>query len=116
MIIRTSDASNVSATSLFLYPDQFVSYKTKQGSKWIKQNMDYYTTVGFSQYMKAKDTFCHNYNLVKGIIRPEDFYLSRDAGEEITSWSDTLVEKVGLPAHVKHYPILLPQRSGVTEL
>lgn len=109
MIIKTSDANNVSATSLFLYPDQFVSYKTKQGPKWIKQNLDYFTTIAFSQYMKAKDTYCHNYNLVKGIIRPEDFYLnSKEAGEEITSWSDKLVEDIGLPAHVKHYPILNP--------
>ena len=109
MIIRTSTASNVSSTTLNLYPNQFVSYKTKQGPDWIKKNLDYFTTLAFSQYMKNKDTFCHNYNLVKGIIREEDFYLDRkEAGNEIKSWADEVVEKVGLPNHVKHYPILNP--------
>ena len=108
MIIKTSTANNVASTTLFLYPDQFVSYKKKQTADWIKQNLDYFTTVAFSQYMKNKDTFCHNYNLVKGIIRPEDFSIGPDAPEDLRSFTDNLVQRVGLPNHVKHYTILNP--------
>jgi hypothetical protein len=109
MIIRTSTAGNVSATTLNLYPDQFVSMKEKQSADWIKKNMDYFSTIAYSQYVKSKDTFVHNYNLVKGILRAEDFYLNGEgAGEELKSFTDKLVESVGLPDNVKHYPILNP--------
>jgi hypothetical protein len=113
MIIRDGVTNSVNATSLNLFPDQFVSYKTKQQKKWIKENLDYFTTIAISQYVKNKNTFVHNYNLVKGIIRKEDFYLQDEAGAELKSFSDKLIDDVGLPPHVQHYPILNPPLNSL---
>lgn len=88
-----------------LYPDQFVSDKEKQSDDWIKTNMDYFANVAFAQYQENRRTFVHNYNLVKGILRLEDFYIEN---KELASFADRVLGSNDLPSDVKHYPILNP--------
>lgn len=105
-IIKYSKGAKPDWAKFNLYPDQFVSAKEKTKDDWIQSNMDYFASVGYSQYLNAKNTFVNNYNLVKGILRPEDFYIEED--NEIRSFTDTLLKDVELPNYVKHYPILNP--------
>ena len=87
-----------------LYPDQYVPEKEKYGEKWIKINLDYFSNVAYSQYMSNQKEVVKNYRLLKGILTKEDFYEE----EQVVSFMDTLTKDMGLPAHVKHYPILNP--------
>lgn len=87
-----------------LYPDQYVPEKEKYQDKWIKINMDYFSNVAYSQYMSNQKEVVKNYRLLKGILTKEDFYEE----EQVVSFMDTLTKDMGLPAHVKHYPILNP--------
>jgi hypothetical protein len=106
IIIHSKD-QNLDWARWNIYPDQFVPEKEKSSDNWIKSNMDYFANVGYSQFIKNKDTFVNNYNLVKGILRPEDFYINAEApGEQ--SFTDQLLKEVELPPYVKHYPILNP--------
>lgn len=107
IIIHTKD-QNMDWARWNLYPDQFVPEKEKTGNDWIKANMDYFANVAYSQFIKAKDTFVNNYNLVKGILRREDFYLEDDKDAEMRSFTEDLIKDVELPNYVKHYPILNP--------
>lgn len=109
IIIHTKD-QNLDWARWNLYPDQFVPESEKTSNDWIKANMDYFAQVAYSQFIKNKDTFVHNYNLVKGILRSEDFYLNEEDGadKEMRSFTETLVRDVELPTYVKHYPILNP--------
>lgn len=106
IIIHTKD-QNLDWARWNLYPDQFVPEKEKTTNDWIKANMDYFANVAYSQFVKAKDTFVHNYNLVKGILRPEDFHI-HDGDSEMRSFTEQLVRSVTLPDHVTHYTILNP--------
>src|SRR5271170_5589579 len=106
IIIHTKD-QNLDWARWNLYPDQFVPETEKKGNDWIKANMDYFANVAYSQFIKGKDTFINNYNLVKGILRREDFYLDTD-DDEMRSFTETLIRDVDLPSYVKHYPILNP--------
>lgn len=85
-------------------PDQFVSEKKKKSNDFIKKTLDYLGTIAHSQVIQNNNTFVHNYNLVKGILRKEDFYMKNDP---IThSFIETLTKSVELPEHVQHYSIL----------
>jgi hypothetical protein len=95
-----------------LYPDQFVSAKEKESDNWIKSNMDYFANVAYSQFIKGKDTFVNNYNLVKGILRPEDFYIEDD--QELRSFTEQAIRDIELPSYVRHYPILNPPLNTMT--
>jgi hypothetical protein len=106
-IIIHSEYQNMDWARWNIYPDQFVSESEKRGKNWIKSNMDYFANVAYSQFIKAKETFVRNYNLVKGIIGPKDFYIE-DAPDDMRSFTETLLREVELPPHVKHYPILNP--------
>lgn len=108
IIIHSKD-QNLDWARWNIYPDQFVPEKEKTDTDWIKSNMDYFANVAYSQFIKGKDTFVNNYNLVKGILRKEDFYLEDPHSDgEMKSFTDTLVRDVELPTYVKHYPILNP--------
>lgn len=107
-IINHSPDQNMDWARWNIYPDQFVSEKEKKGDKWVKSNMDYFANVAYSQFIKAKRTFVRNYNLVKGNLTPQDFYIEPDAPDDMRSFTETLLREVELPAHVKHYPILNP--------
>lgn len=104
-IIIHTEADNIDYSKYNIYPDQFVSAKRKQSDEWIKESMDYFANVAYSQYIKSLDTFLHNYNLVKGNLRPLDFYIE-DNPATIKDFMDTLGKDTDLPAHVKHYPII----------
>lgn len=107
IIIHSKD-QNLDWARWNIYPDQFVPEKEKTGDDWIKSNMDYFANVAYSQFIKGKDTFVNNYNLVKGILRPQDFYITDTDDPETRSFADTIVRDVELPSYVKHYPILNP--------
>jgi hypothetical protein len=87
-----------------LYPDQYVPEKEKFQEKWIKVNNDYFANVAYAQYMSNQKEVVKNYRLLKGILTKEDFYEE----ENTISFMETLSRDMGLPAHVKHYPILNP--------
>lgn len=106
IILHTKD-QNLDWARWNLYPDQFVPEKQKDSNDWIKSNMDYFANVAYSQFIKGRDTFVNNYNLVKGILRKSDFYLDDD-NQEMKSFTETLVRDVELPNYVRHYPILNP--------
>lgn len=110
IIIHSKD-QNLDWARWNIYPDQFVPEKEKTTDEWIKSNMDYFANVSYSQFIKGKDTFVNNYNLVKGILRPQDFYISEADDPELRSFTDTISKDVELPSYVKHYPILNPPIS-----
>lgn len=91
-------------TLMQIYPEQEVSDKEKQTDSWRKLNMDYWYTIALSQYNINKNKVIRNYELLKGILRPEDFYEEAS----VTSFADELLRDVDLPAYVQHYPILNP--------
>lgn len=107
IIIHAKD-QNMDWARWNIYPNQFVPEKEKGTDDWIKSNMDYFANVAYSQFIKGKDTFINNYNLVKGILRPQDFYITDTDDPELRSFADTVVRDVELPNYVKHYPILNP--------
>lgn len=100
-------ANNAPQKSIFAttYPDQFVSEKQKQDKDWIKNTVDYFANVAYAQYQKNRDSFVKNYDLVKGILRPADFYQEDEA---VTSFAQQILGDNQLPAYVKHYSILNP--------
>jgi hypothetical protein len=64
--------------------------------------MDYFENKSYSEYIKNRDTFVKNYDLMKGILRMEDFYQE----EQVKSFTDMLTADLGLPAYVKMYSII----------
>ena len=87
---------------LNIFPDQFKSEKEKQGDTWIKETMDYFANRAYAEYVQNRDSFVRNYDLMKGILRSEDFYQEPD----VKSFVDVLEDDLGLPAYVKHYSIV----------
>jgi hypothetical protein len=105
IITHIEGAGQTIANEVFnLYPDQYVSEREKTSPKWIKINMDYFSTVAYAQYMANQKEVVKNYRLLKGILTKEDFYEE----ESVVSFMETLSKDMELPAHVKHYPILNP--------
>jgi hypothetical protein len=64
--------------------------------------MDYFANKAYAEYVKSRDTFVKNYDLIKGILRREDFYQE----PEVRSFTDVLTSDLELPAYVKHYSIM----------
>ena len=95
----TDDAGNV-----IPMPRQHVDGITKRSGNWWKINMDYFYTVALAQYNHQRTTIVRNYELLKGKLRPEDFY----AEGPVMSFVDQLIKDVDLPSYVQHYPILNP--------
>jgi hypothetical protein len=67
-----------------------------------KNTMDYFANKAYAEYVKARDTFVKNYDLIKGILRREDFFVE----PEVRSFTDVLTADLELPAYVKHYSIM----------
>jgi hypothetical protein len=101
-IIRYTKDATIRYAYLNIFPDQFKTEKEKQDESWIKNTMDYFANKAYAEYMKNRDTFVKNYDLVKGILRREDFYQE----PEVRSFTDMLTADLGLPAYVKHYSII----------
>jgi len=110
IISYTKDYKAPEEILLNLYPNQLLTDKEKDTDDWWKQNMDYFYYVAIQQYTKSKKTFVRNYELVKGVIRKEDFY----GDEHLQSFTETLLQKEDLPAYVKHYDIMTPAINTLT--
>ena len=102
-IIRYTKEENVKYAYLNIFPDQFKTEKQKKDESWIKNTMDYFANRAYSEYIKNRDTFVKNYDLMKGILRREDFLIDEP---EVKSFTDMLQSDVDLPSYVKHYSIM----------
>ena len=102
-IIRYTKDATIRYAYLNIFPDQFKTEKEKQDESWIKNTMDYFANKSYAEYVKNRDTFVKNYDLVKGILRMEDFYQS---APQVKSFSDMLTSDLELPAYVKMYSII----------
>ncbi len=101
-IIRYTKDATIRYAYLNIFPDQFKTEKEKQDESWIKNTMDYFSNKAYAEYIKNRDTFVKNYDLMKGILRPEDFYQE----PEVKSFTDMLTTDLALPSYVKHYSII----------
>jgi hypothetical protein len=101
-IIRYTKDATIRYAYLNIFPDQFKTDKEKQDESWIKNTMDYFANKAYAEYVKNRDTFVKNYDLVKGILRMEDFYQE----PQVKSFTDMLTTDLQLPAYVKHYSII----------
>ena len=101
-IIRYTKDATIRYSYLNIFPDQFKTEKEKSDESWVKNTMDYFSNKAYAEYVKNRDTFVKNYDLVKGILRMEDFYQE----PEVKSFTEMLLQNVELPAYVKHYSII----------
>lgn len=101
IIIYTKD-SNIKYAYLNIFPDQFRTERQKKQPAYIKNTMDYFANRAYAEYVKNRDSFVKNYDLVKGILRNEDFY----EDDNVKSFTDVLEGDLDLPSYVKHYSIL----------
>ena len=101
-IIRYTKDATIRYAYLNIFPDQFKTDKEKQDESWIKNTMDYFANKAYAEYIKNRDTFVKNYDLMKGILRMEDFYQE----PEVKSFTDMLTADLALPAYVKMYSII----------
>ena len=101
-IIRYTKDATIRYAYLNIFPDQFKTEKEKQDESWIKNTMDYFANKAYAEYIKNRDTFVKNYDLIKGILRMEDFYQE----PQVRSFTDMLTSNLELPAYVKHYSII----------
>jgi len=101
-IIRYTKDSNIKYAYLNIFPDQFKTEKDKMQDGYVKNTMDYFANRAYAEYIKNRDTFAKNYDLVKGILRREDFY----EDDNVKSFADMLQADLALPTYVKHYSIL----------
>jgi hypothetical protein len=101
-IIRYTKDATIRYAYLNIFPDQFKTEKEKQDESWIKNTMDYFSNKAYAEYVKNRDTFVKNYDLMKGILRMEDFYQE----PEVRSFTDVLTSDLELPAYVKMYSIV----------
>ena len=101
-IIRYTKDATIRYAYLNIFPDQFKTEKEKKDESWIKNTMDYFSNKAYAEYVKNRDTFVKNYDLVKGILRMEDFYQE----PEVRSFTDMMTSDLQLPAYVKHYSII----------
>ena len=102
-IIRYTKEENIRYAYLNIFPDQFKTDKQKQDDSWVKNTMDYFSNKAYAEYIKNRDTFVPNYDLMKGILRREDFAIDEP---EVKSFTDMLEKDLELPAYVKHYSII----------
>ena len=101
-IIRYTKDSTAQYAYLNVFPDQFKTERQKKDDSWIKNTMDYFANQSYAMYVRNRDTFAKNYDLMKGILRREDFYQE----PEVRSFTDQLVTDADLPAYVKMYSII----------
>jgi hypothetical protein len=101
-IIRYTKDATIRYAYLNIFPDQFKTEKEKQDESWIKNTMDYFSNKAYAEYVKNRDTFVKNYDLMKGILHMEDFYQE----PEVRSFTDVLTSDLSLPAYVKMYSII----------
>ena len=101
-IIRYTNDSSIKYAYLNIFPDQFKTTKQKKDDSWVKNTMDYFANQSYAMYVRNRDTFVKNYDLMKGVLRREDFYQE----PEVRSFTDQLTTDIDLPAYVKMYSIV----------
>jgi hypothetical protein len=101
-IIRYTKDATIRYAYLNIFPDQFKTEKEKQDESWMKNTMDYFANKAYAEFVKNRDTFVKNYDLMKGILRMEDFYQE----PEVRSFTDVLTADLQLPSYVKMYSIM----------
>ena len=101
-IIRYTKDATIRYAYLNIFPDQFKTDKEKEDESWQKNTLDYFANKAYSEYIKNKDSFVKNYDLMKGILKMEDFYQE----PEVKSFTEMLTADLDLPAYVKHYSII----------
>lgn len=112
-IITHTGESLTKHAYLYPFPDQFKTEKQKEEDEWIKETMDFFSTKAYAEYTRNKQTFVKNYDLVKGILRREDFYEE----PQVKSFTEMLTKDLDLPSYVKHYSIITtPLNELVGEL
>jgi len=102
-IIRYTKDATIRYAYLNIFPDQFKTEKEKKDESWIKNTMDYFANKSYAEYIKNRDTFVKNYDLMKGILRKEDFF---QEDVDVKSFTDMLQADLELPSYVKHYSII----------
>lgn len=73
IILYTKDAT-IKYAYLNIFPDQFRTERETKARWWQKNVMDYFSNKAYATYVKNRQGFAKNYDLVKGILRTEDFY------------------------------------------
>lgn len=107
IITRASSDVNLGYSYLNNYPDPFRPEKEKlENESYIKNTLDYFANMAYTQYKQNKETFVKNYDLMNGIIKPEDFY--QDNQPEVRDFIETLTSNEALPNYVRHFPIVNP--------
>ena len=101
-IIRYTKDSNIKYAYLNIFPDQFKTEQQKKSDGYVKNTMDYFANRAYAEYIKNRDTFAKNYDLVKGILRREDFY----EDDNVKDFASMVEADLELPSYVKHYSIL----------
>lgn len=101
-IIRYTKDASIRYAYLNIFPDQFKTEKQKKDDSWVKNTMDYFANQSYAMYVRNRDTFVKNYDLMKGVLRREDFYQE----PEVRSFTDQLTTDIDLPAYVKMYSIV----------
>jgi len=101
-IIRYTKDATIKYAYLNIFPDQFKTEKQKQNEGWIKNTMDYFSNRAYAEYIKNKKGFVKNYDYLKGIMTPEDFYEEPD----VKSFMDILQADMDLPKYVQMYSIM----------
>lgn len=107
IIDRTSSWPNSEEQMLNKFPDQLISDNKKSDPSWMKSSVDYFYNVAISQY-NANKPLRRNYELVKGILKKEDFENHPEVKRfQIDSYIENLSDQE-LPSYIKHYSILTP--------
>jgi hypothetical protein len=101
-IIRYTKDATIKYAYLNIFPDQFKTDTEKKQEGWVKNTMDYFSNKAYAEYIKNRDSFVKNYDLLKGILRPEDFYQQPD----VKSFADMLHADLNLPGYVQMYSIV----------
>ena len=101
-IIRYTKDATIRYAYLNIFPDQFKTDEEKKDESWIKNTMDYFANRAYAEYTKNRDTFVKNYDLMKGILRMEDFYQDGN----VKSFTEMLEADLKLPAYVQMYSIM----------
>jgi len=89
---------------LNIFPDQFKTEKEKKSNNWMKSTMDFFSNRAYGEYIRSKRTFVKNYDLMKGILKREDFY--EEDEDVVKSFAEILTKDRDLPKYVKHYSII----------
>lgn len=111
-IIKFSDALNNNHYINEL-TDQFVSTKEKQTHKWIKSTIDFFAYKAHIQYNENISSFVKNYQLIKGILTPADFYEE----DQVKSYTEMMLGATELPNYVQSYSTMsIPINQLVGEI